>query len=104
MGSGSGGSVTASRLSEVPEWKVLVLEAGGLPPQESYVPGLVGLGYFRGNNNWDYVTEPQRHGLRNFVERVSVGRRPVVDVCLYVHTHTHTYRYTPIYASVLYMT
>nr|XP_027211315.1 glucose dehydrogenase [FAD, quinone]-like [Penaeus vannamei] len=69
VGSGSGGSVTASRLSEVPEWKVLVLEAGGLPPQESYVPGLVGLGYFRGNNNWDYVTEPQRHGLRNFVER-----------------------------------
>nr|XP_053626508.1 glucose dehydrogenase [FAD, quinone]-like [Cherax quadricarinatus] len=69
VGGGSAGSVLAARLAEVSWWKVLVLEAGEPPTPETYVPGLVALGYVRGNNNWDYLTEPQPHGLKNFVDQ-----------------------------------
>lgn len=37
VGGGSGGSVVADRLSEWPQFKVLVVEAGGNPPLESMV-------------------------------------------------------------------
>jgi len=58
VGGGSGGAVVASRLSEVPEWKVLLLEAGGDEPPGSQVPSMV-INYQGSELDWNYKTEPE---------------------------------------------
>ncbi|XP_050713696.1 glucose dehydrogenase [FAD, quinone]-like [Eriocheir sinensis] len=76
VGGGSAGGVVAARLAEVPSWRVLLLEAGGLPPPESGVPGLNVI-LLQGDNDWHYFTTSQRHALKNYVKdscHMPVGR------------------------------
>ena len=61
----------AARLSEVPGWKVLLLEAGGKPPPESHIPGLNQL-LLRGDADWNYFTEPEKNAFQGFSGNVSV--------------------------------
>jgi choline dehydrogenase len=58
VGGGSGGAVVASRLSEIPEWKVLLLEAGGDEPPGTQVPSML-LNYYGSELDWKYKTEPE---------------------------------------------
>ncbi|XP_059617449.1 glucose dehydrogenase [FAD, quinone]-like [Phlebotomus argentipes] len=56
VGAGSAGSVVANRLTENPDWKVLLLEAGDDPPIESAVPQLV-IGMLQTKYDWNYRVE-----------------------------------------------
>ncbi|XP_069362094.1 ecdysone oxidase-like [Maniola hyperantus] len=53
VGAGSGGATVATRLSEVPHWKVLLLEAGGDPPSASVIPSTYGL-IMHSEYDWDH--------------------------------------------------
>ncbi|XP_076233661.1 glucose dehydrogenase [FAD, quinone] [Calliopsis andreniformis] len=55
VGGGTAGSVVASRLSDQPEWRVLLLEAGPDEPPGAEVPSMVGM--FLGSAiDWQYQT------------------------------------------------
>ncbi|XP_071523349.1 LOW QUALITY PROTEIN: glucose dehydrogenase [FAD, quinone]-like [Panulirus ornatus] len=69
VGGGSAGSVLAARLSEVSNWRVLLLEAGGPPPLESYVPGLSLTFYLPSDNSWEYPITPQKHSHKSYIGR-----------------------------------
>ncbi|XP_068623677.1 glucose dehydrogenase [FAD, quinone] [Battus philenor] len=58
VGGGSAGSVVAARLSEVPEWRVLLLEAGFDEPTGSQVPSMF-LNFIGSSIDWGYRTEPE---------------------------------------------
>jgi len=58
IGAGSAGSVIANRLTENPNWRVLLIEAGGEETEISDVPALAA--YLQlGRMDWKYKTEPQ---------------------------------------------
>ncbi|XP_076760448.1 glucose dehydrogenase [FAD, quinone]-like [Xylocopa sonorina] len=60
VGSGATGAVVAGRLSEVPDWRVLLVEAGPDEPAGSKVPSNVGL-YIGGQLDWKYQTSNESH-------------------------------------------
>nr|XP_026490388.1 glucose dehydrogenase [FAD, quinone]-like [Vanessa tameamea] len=56
VGAGSGGATVAARLSEIPQWKVLLLEAGGDPPAASVIPSLFAT-LAHTESDWDYTAQ-----------------------------------------------
>lgn len=62
--------MVASRLSEVPCVRVLLLEAGKPPPKLTDVMTFRG-SYFFSNIDWKFETAPQKHTGGGLVDRVS---------------------------------
>ncbi|KAK7081993.1 hypothetical protein SK128_020218 [Halocaridina rubra] len=69
VGAGSAGAALAARLSEVPYWRVLLLEAGGEPPPESHIPALYPA-LQQGEADWGFYITRQKHGLKGFADQV----------------------------------
>ncbi|KAJ0177082.1 hypothetical protein K1T71_007091 [Dendrolimus kikuchii] len=59
VGAGSAGCVVANRLTEESKGKVLLLEAGGIPPIESIIPRL-SRDLYHSQADWAYYTTPCR--------------------------------------------
>lgn len=99
IGSGSAGSVIASRLSEDPAVRVLVLEAGGTDEKYFYRrPGALGLVYqvpqLKAAADWGYHTEPlaAMDGRRMpYTRGRIVGGCSTVNGMLYVRGHRADY-------------
>uniref|UniRef100_U5EYT3 Putative glucose dehydrogenase n=1 Tax=Corethrella appendiculata TaxID=1370023 RepID=U5EYT3_9DIPT len=64
VGAGSAGSVVANRLSENPNWKVLLLEAGGDPPIESEIPDLF-FSLQNSSHDWSYNAALSKHASKS---------------------------------------
>ncbi|CAL4149699.1 unnamed protein product, partial [Meganyctiphanes norvegica] len=75
FGSGSGGGVVAARLSEE-GWRVLLLEAGGPPTAETYIPALH-LTLAQAELDWGLYVHPQKNAMlayNNNSNRLPRGR------------------------------
>ncbi len=97
VGAGSGGSVLANRLTEIPEWSVLLLEAGKEEIFLTDVPLLVS--YVVGTEyNWGYRTERQpgaclgMKGKRcHWPRGKAMGGTSVINYMVYTRGFKHDY-------------
>ncbi|XP_071448689.1 glucose dehydrogenase [FAD, quinone]-like [Hetaerina americana] len=98
VGAGSAGAVVANRLTEMADWNVLLLEAGGDETEISDVPVLAA--YLQLSKlDWQYKTEPQESaclGMKdqrcNWPRGKVLGGSSVLNYMLYVRGNANDYR------------
>ncbi|XP_050539699.1 glucose dehydrogenase [FAD, quinone] isoform X2 [Daktulosphaira vitifoliae] len=97
VGAGAGGSVVASRLSEVPNWKVLIIEAGGNEPTGTQVPSMF-FNFIGSSIDWNYKTEPEEMACLGEKEKRCgwprgkvLGGTSVMNGMMYMRGSRHDY-------------
>lgn len=97
VGGGSAGAVLASRLSEVPNWNVLLLEAGSSESILSDIP-LAAATLQMTPIDWAYQTEPQEASCFGLINRRSrwprgrvLGGSSVLNYMLYIRGNARDY-------------
>ena len=94
IGAGASGCVVAARLSEDPENKVLVLEAGPADTHESiHIPAMFG-SLLKTSLDWNYTSEPQTalDGGKLYIPRGKVfGGSSSINAMIYQRGHSSTY-------------
>ncbi|XP_060533714.1 glucose dehydrogenase [FAD, quinone]-like [Cylas formicarius] len=97
IGSGSSGSVIASRLSEVPDWNILLLEAGERVHFMNQVPIMAPL-YQVTHYNWNYTMEKQEDFCLAMEEQrcawprgKALGGTTVLNYMIYTRGHPNDY-------------
>ncbi|XP_043257481.1 glucose dehydrogenase [FAD, quinone] [Colletes gigas] len=90
VGGGSAGSVIVNRLTENPEWNVLLLEAGGHETEITDVP-ILSLYLHKSKVDWKYRTQPQNSACQAMVDRRCcwtrgkvLGGSSVLNTMLYI--------------------
>ncbi|KAL6259288.1 hypothetical protein P5V15_009207 [Pogonomyrmex californicus] len=90
VGGGSAGSVLANRLTEIPEWNVLLLEAGGHETEITDVP-ILSLYLHKSKVDWKYRTQPQNSACLAMVDHRCcwtrgkvLGGSSVLNTMLYI--------------------
>jgi choline dehydrogenase-like flavoprotein len=68
VGGGTAGSVVAARLSEIQQWNVLLIEAGGDPPLTSDIPAIF-FSLQKTDIDWKFKTEPQEGSCQGIRDR-----------------------------------
>ncbi|KAL4711845.1 hypothetical protein ACJJTC_006014 [Scirpophaga incertulas] len=97
VGGGTAGSVVAARLSENPQWKVLLIEAGGDEPTASSVPAWVTSYWNKDETDWNYKTEQQQKacladgGKCSWTRAKMLGGCSVTNGMMYMRGHAADY-------------
>jgi choline dehydrogenase len=95
VGAGSAGSVLAARLSEDPDTRVLLLEAGGRDSHPAiHIPILAGVAYFLKSINWGYDTIPEPHlddRVLHWPRGKTLGGSSSINGMMYIRGHRGDY-------------
>jgi choline dehydrogenase-like flavoprotein len=97
VGAGSSGCVLANRLSQVPDWNILLIEAGDHENYIMDIPLLTPL-FQLTEANWQYKTEPSRHvclGMKNkqcsYPRGKVVGGSSSINFMIYIRGNRRDY-------------